>query len=210
MPRRYHLGERATQMELTRDRIIEAAISLYTELGISGATMREIGVRADVAPGTLRSHFPSRELLEAAMVERLTAAAPLPELAMFDGADSLEERIRRLARATGSFLDGARRIYRMWLREPMLTGAWAETGARYGARWDELMRAALGPLAGDPDALALLRAVLQPVFYDALRTDGKPTDGVSDLVAEIVTPWLVGRLEGARHGTPQRPRTMPG
>ena len=194
-------------MQLTRDRIVDAAISLYTELGISGTTMGEIGVRADVAPGTLRSHFPSRERLEAVMVERLTGAAPLPELSLFDGAATVEERIRRLARAAGAFLDGAAPIYRMWLREPMLTGAWAETGARYGARWDELMRAALGQLAEDPEAIALLRAVLQPTFYDALRSEGKSTAEVSDLVAEIVTPWLRGRLgRGLTAATPRTPR----
>jgi AcrR family transcriptional regulator len=193
MPRRYRLGERAAQMDATRERIVEAAISLYSELGISATTMRQIGARADVAPGTLRSHFPSRELLEAAMVERLTAAAPLPGLDIFDGVTALEDRLRRLAQVAGAFLDGAARIYRMWLREPMLTGAWAAAGARYGAGWEALMAAALGPLAADPDATALLRAVLQPSFFDALRSGGKSTDEVSDRVAEIITPWLAAR-----------------
>lgn len=193
MPRSYRLGERAAAKGATRDRIVEAAISLYTELGISGTTMREIGERADVAPGTLRNHFPSRELLEGAVIEQLTANAPLPELTLFDGSANLEERLARLTLATGRFLDGAAPIYRMWLREPMLAGAWTETGARYGERWNALMRLALGGLADDGDSMTLLRAVLQPSFYDALRTEGKSTDDVCALVAAVITPWIAER-----------------
>ena len=45
MPRRYRLGERAIQMQATRDRIVEAAIELYVEVGISKATMRQVGLQ---------------------------------------------------------------------------------------------------------------------------------------------------------------------
>jgi len=193
MPRPYRLGERAVLMKATRERIVEAAIDLYGELGVSATTIRQIGERADVAPGTLRSHFPSREDLERAMVSRLTEEAPLPELTLFDGARTLGERVGRLTHATGEFLDDAARLYRMWLREPLLSEPWGEAGARYGARWDELMRTALGSLANDRDALTLLRAVLQPTFYDALRAGTRSTDEVSDLVAAVITPWLTQR-----------------
>ena len=92
-----------------------------------------LGNRADVAPGTLRNHFPTRAPLDAAIVERLRAEAPLPELAIFDGASSIEERLRWVIGAAGAFTDQAARMYRMWLREPMLTGPCAEAGAAYGA-----------------------------------------------------------------------------
>jgi len=35
------------------------------------------------------------------MVERLTAEAPLPELSIFEGADSIKERLERHIRVTG-------------------------------------------------------------------------------------------------------------
>lgn len=209
MPRPYRLGERAVQMAATRDRIVEAAIDLYEELGISATTMRKIGARADVAPGTLRSHFPSREKLERAMVDRLTAEAPLPDMALFDGARTLADRISRLTHAVGRFLDGAARLYRMWLREPMLTGPWSEAGARYGARWDELMRGALGSLADDGDAVTVLRAVLQPTFYETLRAAARSTDEVSDFVAAIIMPWLAERQRAMTRRDP-RPDLTPG
>jgi AcrR family transcriptional regulator len=193
MPRTYQLGERAVQMRETRDRIIEAAIELYTVQGISATSMRQVQLRADVAPGTLRNHFPARDHLDRAMVERLTAEAPLPELSVFEGAATLEARLERLVRATVVFIEQAGRIYRMWLREPMLTPPWNEVGARYGARWSELWRTALGPLADDDDALTVLRAISDPTFIDAIRASGRSTDEVSGLVAGIVVPWFSAR-----------------
>ena len=194
MPRRYRLGERrGAQMQTTRDRIVDAAIELYLEVGISAATTREIGVRADVAPGTLRNHFRAREDLDRAMVERMTSEIPLPDTSIFDGASSIEERLARIIRAGGTFMDQASRLYRMWLREPMLSGPWAEKGAEYGARWDELMRTALGPLADDEEALAVLRAVLHPDFFASVRAGKRSMADASALVAAVVTPWFAAR-----------------
>lgn len=193
MPRSYRLGERELQMQATRERIVEAAIALYTEQGISATTLRQVQVRADVAPGTLRNHFPDRDHLERALVERLTSEAPLPDPSLLDGAGSLRERLERLIGATGAFLDQANRLYRMWLREPMLTPAWTEAGARYGAHWAELWRLTLGPLADDEEALAVVRAISQPSFFDAMRDGLRTTEQASALVAEVVIPWFEAR-----------------
>ena len=196
MPRPYRLGARAAQVQGTRDRIIEAAIELCTEVGISAATMREIGSRADVAPGTLRNHFATREDLDRAMVERLTSEVPPPGLSIFDGTHSVEERLESVIRAGGTFMDEGRRLYLMWLREPMLTGAWAGKAAEYGAKWLELMRTALGPLAGDEEAMAILRAVINPAFFESVRAGRRSTDEASALVTAVVVPWFAARARG--------------
>jgi AcrR family transcriptional regulator len=193
MPRRYRLGEREVQMRATRERIVEAAIELAIEVGLSKATMRQVGLRADVAPGTLRNHFPSRMALEEAMVERLTAEGPLPDASIFDGADKLEERVGRLLRVTGTFFDQAGRLYRMWLREPMLASPWTEAGARYGARWAELQRLALGPLADDEEIQAVFRAVMTPPFFDALKGGTRSTAQAAALITGAIVPWLIAR-----------------
>jgi AcrR family transcriptional regulator len=174
----------------TRERIVDVAAELYIEKGISATAMSEIALRADVAPGTLRSHFPTREALELAMVDHLTAEAPLPDLSLFDGARTIGERLERLIRATGTFTDQAQRLYRMWLREPMLTGPWADAGAAYGARWNELMGLALGPLADDADAMALVRAVLHPTFFDQVRAGTRTTEEAAALIAAAIVPWF--------------------
>ena len=193
MPRTYRLGERVAQIQATRERIIEAAIELYAELGISGTTMRQVALRADVAPGTLRNHFSSREDLDLAMIERLTAEAPLPGLSIFDGARSIEERLGQLVRVTGTFFDQSARIYRMWLRERLLTRVWAEAGAAYGARWEQLIRSALGPLADDPDAMAIIRAVLEPSFFENVRAGTRTSEEVSALITSAISRWFATR-----------------
>jgi AcrR family transcriptional regulator len=193
MPRPYRLGEREAQVESTRGRIVDAAIELYTEVGISGSTMREIGTRADVAPGTLRNHFPTRNDLDRAMVERMTSEVALPDLSIFDGARSITERLARIIRAGGIFTDQARHLYRMWLREPMLTAPWVEKGAEYGARWEELMRVALGPLADDEDAMAVLRAVIHPEFLDTISAGNRSSEEASALVTAVVVQWFAAR-----------------
>lgn len=198
MPRRYRLGERANQIEATRNRILDAAIELYSEVGISATTMREIGLRADVAPGTLRNHFPTRDELDRAMVDRMVSDITLPDVSIFAGTSSLEQRLARLIQAGGVFVDEGRRLYRMWLREPLLTAPWAEKGAEYGARWDELMRVALGPLSEDVDAMAVLRAVMHPEFVDAIRAGRRSTDDAAALITAVVVPWFVSR---ARDGS---------
>jgi AcrR family transcriptional regulator len=180
-------------MEATRERIIEAAIELYIELGVSGTTMRQVALRADVAPGTLRNHFRSREDLDRAMVERLTAEALLPGLSVFDGARTIEERLARLIGVTGSFFDHSARLQAMWRRERMVTGAWAEAGAAYGARWQELVRIALGPLADDADALAIIEAVLEPDFFERVRSGTRTTEVVSALITAVISPWYARR-----------------
>lgn len=193
MPRPYRMGERTTQLQATRERILDAAIELYTEVGISATTMSEIAARADVVPGTLRNHFPTRDALDRAMVERLTATIPLPDHSIFEGARTIEERLGRVIQAGGDFIEQARGLYRMWLREKMLTTPWVEKGAEYGARWDELMRTALGPLADDEEAMAVLRAVIQPEFFDSIRAGTMSTEAASALVTAVVGPWFADR-----------------
>lgn len=190
MPRTYRLGRRTAQKDLTRARIVDAAIDLYIELGVSRTTMQQVARSADVAPGTLRNHFPSRDDLDRAIVDRALAEMQSPGLSIYDGLATIGERLARLSRETGAFLDRAERWYRMWLREPMVTGVWAEAGLAYGARWEQLFREALGPLADDADAWAILRATMHPTFFEAVRSGKRSTDETADLIAAALTPWL--------------------
>ena len=199
MPRTYRLGRRSAQKDLTRSRIVEAAIDLYSELGISRTTLQEVARSADVAPGTLRNHFPSRDDLDRAIVDRALADMQAPDLSIYLGLSTIGERLARLSREAGAFLDRADRWYRMWLREPMVTGVWVEAGAAYGATWDRLFREALGPLAEEADAMAILRATMHPTFFEAVRSGTRSTDETADLIAAALTPWLEAGGRERRH-----------
>ena len=90
-----------------------------------------------------------------------------------------------------------------WLREPMLTGPWSEAGVAYGARWDLLMRTALGPLADDEESMAVLQAVLQPTFFEGIRAGTRSTDQVADIVTAVITPWFGAHSAERRGGRPR-------
>ena len=192
MPRTYRLGRRADQLAATRERIVQATIELYTEQGISATSMPQVARRADVSLGTVINHFPTRDALEAALLERARAEMPPPSPEIFEGLATIEDRILRLSRETGVFLDRAAPWYRMWRREPMTVGPWMEAGEAAGARWESLFRAALGSLADDLEAMAVLRAVMEPAFFESVRSGSRSTEETADVVAAVITPWLQG------------------
>lgn len=202
MPRPYRLGKRAIEKQATRTRIIEAAVDLYGERGISQTSMQQVAARADVAPATVFNHFPSRADLDQAIVDRALDEMAAPDADIYDGLETLAERIATLARETGSFIDRSGTWYRMWIREPMVDGPWADAGADYGARWERLFRGALGPLADDADAMAILRATMDPTFFDAVKAGTRTTDEAAGVIAAAITPWL----ERKAGEDPARPR----
>jgi AcrR family transcriptional regulator len=60
------VGDPADEDLTARARIRDAAIRLFAERGIDGATVRDIAAGAGVSPGLLRHHFGSKEALREA------------------------------------------------------------------------------------------------------------------------------------------------
>ena len=54
MPRPYQLGRRADLKATTRARIVAAALAIYLDRGLAGASNLAVAKAADVAPGTVR------------------------------------------------------------------------------------------------------------------------------------------------------------
>ncbi len=63
--------------DVRRERVLEAARSAFVELGLEGASLREIAKRAGYTPGALYSYFDSKEAVYGALLgeslERLNA-----------------------------------------------------------------------------------------------------------------------------------------
>jgi AcrR family transcriptional regulator len=59
--------------DVTRERILTAALDLFSELSFDGATTREIAARAGVTQGLLNYHFSSKDELWRAAVDGLYA-----------------------------------------------------------------------------------------------------------------------------------------
>ena len=64
----------------TRGRIVAATITLHDQNGILGTSFDQIARAADVAPGTVRRHFPSLEELVMACGRHVWEDLRLPDL----------------------------------------------------------------------------------------------------------------------------------
>lgn len=96
------MGRKSSQ-EATRRNLLKAAIALFAEKGLAGATTAEVSKQAGVATGTLFNHFPSKDaLIEAVFLELKS---------------TLAERMRREAELEGDprrLLQSVWRAYLLW------------------------------------------------------------------------------------------------
>ena len=126
-------AEQRTQVErsrVTRLMIMEAAVQVLEEEGLSRATTLRIQERAGVTRGRLLHHFPSRSDLLVAAVQHLAEVR-------FASTRRSTSRLRGRARADAA-IDG------LWLtyEGPLF---WAAMELWLGSRTDPSLRAALSP-----------------------------------------------------------------
>lgn len=146
----------------TRERILDVALDLFAEEGFSGTTITEVERRAGLSPGSgsFYRHFPSKEELLTAAVEREVARVRAEIAAAQTAApppldDVEDERIAGLARALG-YIRRYDRLFRLMVTEgdrvPALRQAIAEAlrGSGQGVDWDDgpEVALALAALAG--------------------------------------------------------------
>jgi AcrR family transcriptional regulator len=80
------LGERAAEDLTARARIRDAALRLFAERGVGGATIRDIAKAAGVSGGLVRHHFGSKDDLRAACdAYALEQLVRIKEQAVLDG-----------------------------------------------------------------------------------------------------------------------------
>ena len=194
MPRPYDLGRRAAPKADTRERIVAAALEIYRERGYAGASNLAIARAADVAPATVRNHFPEREGLARAVLQAILGELDPPSVAIFDGSTGVVDRVERLARELAAFYERSAPWWRLYEREPELINAWGGGVDSHYAELEGLIRAALGELASDARSLAIVAAVIGPPTYFALRARGSGVDAAVDLTLELVLPWIERRL----------------
>src|SRR6188508_894881 len=146
MPRPYNLGQRAAPKAEVRARIIAAALAIYRDRGLAAASNLAIARAADVAPATVRNHFPETGDLARAVFDAVLEELEIPTPEIFDGAEDLRARIDRLARALADFYERSAPWWRAYEREPELIQVWGGGVDQYYADVEKLMRVGLGDL----------------------------------------------------------------
>jgi AcrR family transcriptional regulator len=192
------LGKRAAPKADTRARIVAAALAIYRDRGLAGASNLAIARAADVAPATVRNHFPEATELARAVFDAVLDELRIPTPAIFEGAADLGPRIERLARELAAFYERSEPWWRAYEREPELIRAWGGGVDQYYDDIEQLMRTALGELATDETALAVLAAVVGPPTFFALRSRGRTSEEAVDLTVELTVPWLEARRDRLR------------
>jgi AcrR family transcriptional regulator len=195
MPRPYRLGLRAAPKAEVRERIIAAALAIYAERGLAGASNLGIAKAADVAPATVRNHFPEPGDLARAVFAALLVELRIPTPEIFDGLVTLRDRVDRLARELAAFYERGKPWWRVYEREPELISAWGGGVDHYYADIDHLMKAALGDLSSDDRSLAVVASVIGPPTFFALRGRGLSSDEAVEMSLELALPWLEQRRD---------------
>ena len=93
-PRHYNLGQRAEARGQTRQRIVEATVTLHARKGAAATTYADVAAAANVAVPTVYNHFPTRAELLAGCTSHVMASAPFPDDDLFLHAATLRDRIR--------------------------------------------------------------------------------------------------------------------
>ena len=195
MPRKYDLGQRAAPKAEVRARIVAAALAIYRDRGLAAASNLAIARAADVAPATVRNHFPEPGDLAQAVFEAMLAELRVPTAVIFDGADDLPARVTRLAEALAEFYERSESWWRAYEREPELIQAWGGGVDKYYADIENLMRTALGDIANDERSVAVVASVIGPPTFFALRGRGFSSGEAVRLSLELALPWLEERRE---------------
>ncbi len=122
---------RDAQAIQTRERLIDAALAVFGEKGVAGATVKEIAAGAKVAPGLLYHYFADKEALLKAVFDRHGFVPQLRELltALPDG--PAEEVLRETALRFAALL-AERTLFVQTLmaearKNPQVGRAWAAT-----------------------------------------------------------------------------------
>lgn len=193
----------------TRARIVAAALGMFRDRGLAAASNVAIARAADVAPATVRNHFPDQGDLARAVFEALLVELRIPTESIFEGADGLAARTERLAHELADFYERSEPWWRAYEREPDLIRAWGGGVDQYYADIERLMRAALGELGDDEESVAVVASVIGPPTFFALRGRGLSGVDAARLTLELTLPWLEARAKrpGSRgSATVRRPR----
>jgi AcrR family transcriptional regulator len=92
--RKYELKERAVRQAATRQRIVDATVSLHREVGPARTTISEVARRAGVGRVTVYNHFPDDESLLAATSEQFADENPPPDPADWKSVKDPDARLK--------------------------------------------------------------------------------------------------------------------
>ena len=176
--------------ERTADRILDAAEALFAERGYAGATLRDVAAAVGLRTPSLYNHFPNKESLYAAVLER--GISPVLDVLteVVEARDRSERDVRQVVERTMELVGRHPNLPRLIQHETLsggrhLTPMLREWIQRTFARAYEMVEASSGASRWEPDQFPLLVLAMYHVFvgYFAIAHVYKDLNG-EDLLTE--------------------------
>jgi AcrR family transcriptional regulator len=179
------MQRRSQRVAQTRERILDAALELFSKQGAHGTTMNEVARRADVSPTTVSNHFATPDSLIEAVITRVIADVQVPDSTIFAGTRSMAGRLRVLTSSMYAFFERTLSWYELLGAELVDVPALARAQAAF---WDSIRQLCARALAGnDDDLLAKMTAgLLHPATFGALKAAGMSVDEAATVIGEIL------------------------
>jgi AcrR family transcriptional regulator len=162
--------------EDTRERLVDAALTLFTEHGYTAVTVDDIAARAEVSSRTFFRHFPDKEEVLFADDDDLLPVL-LGAILGASGSMRAEEHMRIALSALVETLEPERSLLRR--RQRIIDSQVSLTGRELAkqAQWQQSVMATLVEVGYAADDADLLSAIGFAVFRRALHSwlaDGSP------------------------------------
>jgi AcrR family transcriptional regulator len=180
------MQRRAEQTARTRERIIDAAVEVFTQRGARGTTMTEVARVADVATATVTNHFATPDALLQAAVDRVMAQIQMPDASIFAGTRSAPARLRALTVAMFDFYERTQRWWGLLGAEITDVPVLERANADFTRAMQDLYAQALAGVA-DETLGRTLAGLVHPSTYFTLRQTGLSAREATDVVADALT-----------------------
>jgi AcrR family transcriptional regulator len=110
-------GKRTRRGPYTRQQILDASLSLFSQRGFARTTVRDIARKAGITDAAIYYHFESKRELLAALVEERGFLAGLQQLEQVEPVVGIEEGVQWMAAGAVNMMDQNRDFLRLIIME---------------------------------------------------------------------------------------------
>ena len=206
-----------SKADISRDKVLAAAVQVFSEKGYAGATMREVARVAGLSAGSLYYYFSSKELMMEAVINvsiNNVSKTVLNAIAVQPPSASYSEKIKVAIKAhlQGILSSGANAVISryLWVQIPdEVKRKHFIAQSAYEEFWLNLLIAAqeAGEIRTDLD-VRLTRTIMLSAINAALdwyRPDGKSVDEIAETFFKIIKEGIVisGESDGPALTAPE-------
>ena len=197
--RTYQKTRRAEQEAETRQRIVEAMVSLHREVGPARTTISAIAERAGVERLTVYRHFPDETAMFQACTTHYAMEVPGPDPATWAGIEEPAERLRAALLAFYGYYRRAEDVLTHAVRDVPQLPALAQVLAPWGRFMEEVRKdlqagwRVRGRGRGRRLAGAIGHALSFDTWRSLARVEGLDDGEAADLMVELATTVALGR-----------------